>query len=106
MDFPSLKLSVVGGRPFSHGGNKLHRDKLLLKRLAFIFHCENASSCMFSIYIIYLSKHFFFSWNQIFAFTCLGNGEETIHSLYRKNCSFVGFCVCGGDNCEGIVLSL
>ncbi|XP_009126774.1 uncharacterized protein LOC103851652 isoform X3 [Brassica rapa] len=32
MDFPSLKLSVVGGRPFSHGGNKLHRDKLLLKR--------------------------------------------------------------------------
>ncbi|XP_013618135.1 PREDICTED: uncharacterized protein LOC106324710 isoform X3 [Brassica oleracea var. oleracea] len=32
MDFPSLKLSVVGGRPFSHGGDKLHRDKLLLKR--------------------------------------------------------------------------
>ncbi|CAN7038507.1 hypothetical protein BRARA_B01160 [Brassica rapa] len=32
MDFPSLKLSVVGGRPFSHGGNKLHRDKLLEKR--------------------------------------------------------------------------
>ncbi|CAH8366104.1 unnamed protein product [Eruca vesicaria subsp. sativa] len=28
-DFPSFKLSVVGGRPFSHGGDKFHRDKLL-----------------------------------------------------------------------------
>ncbi|KAF8083782.1 hypothetical protein N665_0751s0001 [Sinapis alba] len=32
MDFPSLKLSVVGGRPFSHGGDQLFRKKLLVKR--------------------------------------------------------------------------
>ncbi|XP_010483386.1 PREDICTED: uncharacterized protein LOC104761915 isoform X1 [Camelina sativa] len=32
LDFPSLKLSIVGGRPFSHGGNQLHRKKLLVKR--------------------------------------------------------------------------
>lgn len=32
MDLPSLKLSVVGGRPFSHGGDQLHRENLLAKR--------------------------------------------------------------------------
>lgn len=64
MDFPSLKLSVVGGRPFSHGGDQLFRKKLLVKRLAFNFHCVNASS-----------------WKQIFACTGLGNGEQTIDSF-------------------------
>lgn len=29
LDFPQLKLSVVGGRPFSCGGEKLFRKKLL-----------------------------------------------------------------------------
>ncbi|KAG2310850.1 hypothetical protein Bca52824_022407 [Brassica carinata] len=32
MDFPSLKLSVVGGRPFSRGGDQLFREKLLKQR--------------------------------------------------------------------------
>ncbi|KAI3997905.1 hypothetical protein MKX01_036807 [Papaver californicum] len=32
LDFPNLKLSVVGGRPFSHGGNKIFREKLLSSR--------------------------------------------------------------------------
>ncbi|XP_066370892.1 uncharacterized protein [Miscanthus floridulus] len=31
LDFPSIKLSVVGGRPFSCGGDRLFRPKLLLK---------------------------------------------------------------------------
>lgn len=32
LDFPFIKLSVVGGRPFSCGGNKLHRKELLTAR--------------------------------------------------------------------------
>uniref|UniRef100_A0A1J3E121 Calcineurin-like phosphoesterase domain-containing protein n=1 Tax=Noccaea caerulescens TaxID=107243 RepID=A0A1J3E121_NOCCA len=32
LDFPSCKLSIVGGRPFSHGGDQLHRKKLLVQR--------------------------------------------------------------------------
>ncbi|KAL5709769.1 hypothetical protein ACHQM5_020416 [Ranunculus cassubicifolius] len=32
LDFPMLKLSVVGGRPFSCGGEQLFRKKLLKKR--------------------------------------------------------------------------
>ncbi|XP_026426884.1 uncharacterized protein LOC113322913 isoform X2 [Papaver somniferum] len=32
LDFPNLKLSVVGGRPFSHGGNRIFREKLLSSR--------------------------------------------------------------------------
>ncbi|EOA14752.1 hypothetical protein CARUB_v10028048mg [Capsella rubella] len=32
LDFPSLKLSIVGGRPFSHGGDQLFRKKLLAQR--------------------------------------------------------------------------
>ncbi|KAK9101783.1 hypothetical protein Sjap_019037 [Stephania japonica] len=32
LDFPNLKLSVVGGRPFSCGGRNLFRDKLLVSR--------------------------------------------------------------------------
>ncbi|KAL9223912.1 hypothetical protein vseg_000004 [Gypsophila vaccaria] len=32
LDFPELKLSVVGGRPFSCGGNQLYRKKLLTSR--------------------------------------------------------------------------
>ncbi|XP_021735814.1 uncharacterized protein LOC110702422 [Chenopodium quinoa] len=32
LDFPKLKLSVVGGRPFSLGGDKLFRKKLLKAR--------------------------------------------------------------------------
>ncbi|XP_010536988.1 PREDICTED: uncharacterized protein LOC104811841 isoform X2 [Tarenaya hassleriana] len=32
LDFPSLKLSIVGGRPFSHGGDQLFRKKLLVRR--------------------------------------------------------------------------
>ncbi|KAL8145318.1 uncharacterized protein LOC141706921 isoform X2 [Apium graveolens] len=32
LDFPTLKLSVVGGRPFSTGGDRLFRPKLLSKR--------------------------------------------------------------------------
>jgi len=32
LDFPSIKLSVVGGRPFSCGGDRLFRPKLLSKR--------------------------------------------------------------------------
>lgn len=32
LDFPTLKLSVVGGRPFSAGGNQLFRKKLLTAR--------------------------------------------------------------------------
>ncbi|KNA10194.1 hypothetical protein SOVF_146250 [Spinacia oleracea] len=32
LDFPTLKLSVVGGRPFSSGGNQLFRKKLLTAR--------------------------------------------------------------------------
>ncbi|CAH2069555.1 unnamed protein product [Thlaspi arvense] len=32
MDFPSYKLSIVGGRPFSHGGDRLFRQKLLFQR--------------------------------------------------------------------------
>uniref|UniRef100_A0ACD5ZTW2 Uncharacterized protein n=1 Tax=Avena sativa TaxID=4498 RepID=A0ACD5ZTW2_AVESA len=31
LDFPSIKLSVVGGRPFSCGGDRLFRPKLLSK---------------------------------------------------------------------------
>lgn len=33
LDFPTLKLSVVGGRPFSCGGQTLFRPKLLSARL-------------------------------------------------------------------------
>lgn len=33
LDFPSVKLSVVGGRPFSCGGDRLFRPKLLSKWL-------------------------------------------------------------------------
>ncbi|KAF9612912.1 hypothetical protein IFM89_004328 [Coptis chinensis] len=32
MDFPKLNLSIVGGRPFSHGGDKLFRERLLSAR--------------------------------------------------------------------------
>nr|XP_028954699.1 uncharacterized protein LOC114823361 [Malus domestica] len=32
LDYPTLKLSVVGGRPFSGGGKKLFRQKLLSTR--------------------------------------------------------------------------
>lgn len=32
LDFPTLKLSIVGGRPFSTGGERLFRPKLLSKR--------------------------------------------------------------------------
>jgi hypothetical protein len=31
LDFPKIKLSVVGGRPFSCGGDRLFRPKLLSK---------------------------------------------------------------------------
>uniref|UniRef100_A0A0E0L8M4 Calcineurin-like phosphoesterase domain-containing protein n=1 Tax=Oryza punctata TaxID=4537 RepID=A0A0E0L8M4_ORYPU len=31
LDFPTIKLSVVGGRPFSCGGNRIFRPKLLSK---------------------------------------------------------------------------
>ncbi|XBI07903.1 hypothetical protein VPH35_135728 [Triticum aestivum] len=33
LDFPTIKLSVVGGRPFSCGGDRLFRPKLLSQRL-------------------------------------------------------------------------
>ncbi|GFQ03114.1 hypothetical protein PHJA_002455200 [Phtheirospermum japonicum] len=32
MDFPNLKLSIVGGRPFSCGGEQVYRKKLLIAR--------------------------------------------------------------------------
>ncbi|KAK1375726.1 Metallophos domain-containing protein [Heracleum sosnowskyi] len=32
LDFPTLKLSIVGGRPFSAGGERLFRSELLSKR--------------------------------------------------------------------------
>ncbi|KFK27349.1 hypothetical protein AALP_AA8G371500 [Arabis alpina] len=32
LDFPSFKLSIVGGRPFSRGGDQLFRTKLLYQR--------------------------------------------------------------------------
>lgn len=35
MDFPNLKLSIVGGRPFSNGGEQVFRKKLLTARLEF-----------------------------------------------------------------------
>jgi len=41
LDFPSLKLSVVGGRPFSHGGKQLCRKELLAMR----FVSNEESSC-------------------------------------------------------------
>ncbi|XP_027072708.1 uncharacterized protein [Coffea arabica] len=34
IDFPSVKLSIVGGRPFSCGGSSLFRKKLLVARYA------------------------------------------------------------------------
>lgn len=49
LDFPSFKLSIVGGRPFSHGGDRLFRKKLLVQRLAFDLHGRNAFSCIFSM---------------------------------------------------------
>lgn len=33
LDFPILKLSIVGGRPFSCGGDKIFRGRLLSERL-------------------------------------------------------------------------
>lgn len=46
LDFPTLKLSIVGGRPFSAGGQRLFRPKLLSKRLGkyidFVFKWENS----------------------------------------------------------------
>lgn len=33
LDFPTLKLSVVGGRPFSCGGKHIFRSKLVAARL-------------------------------------------------------------------------
>lgn len=35
LDFHSLKLSVIGGRPFSCGGERLFRKQLLAKRSMF-----------------------------------------------------------------------
>lgn len=32
IDFPTAKLSIVGGRPFSCGGSSLFRKKLLIAR--------------------------------------------------------------------------
>ncbi|CAI9098912.1 OLC1v1035644C1 [Oldenlandia corymbosa var. corymbosa] len=32
IDFPAVKLTVVGGRPFSHGGPRLHQRRLLKAR--------------------------------------------------------------------------
>lgn len=81
MDFPSLKLSVVGGRPFSRGGDQLFREKLLKQRLAFDFRCGIASSCLFV-------QIDFFSWKQIFVCYRSRNAEETIDSLYRKKLQF------------------
>ncbi|CAN8301420.1 unnamed protein product [Cochlearia groenlandica] len=42
LDFPSFKLSIVGGRPFSHGGDRLFRKKLLVQRYG--VHDMNASA--------------------------------------------------------------
>uniref|UniRef100_K3XY34 Calcineurin-like phosphoesterase domain-containing protein n=1 Tax=Setaria italica TaxID=4555 RepID=K3XY34_SETIT len=36
LDFPTIKLSIVGGRPFSCGGDRLFRPKLLLKWLVLL----------------------------------------------------------------------
>lgn len=52
LDFPSFKLSIVGGRPFSHGGDRLFRKNLLVQRFAFDLRGRNESSCMF--YMKYL----------------------------------------------------
>lgn len=39
LDYPMLKLSIVGGRPFSCGGQQLFRKRLLAARLAsFVTH--------------------------------------------------------------------
>uniref|UniRef100_A0A803KUH9 Calcineurin-like phosphoesterase domain-containing protein n=1 Tax=Chenopodium quinoa TaxID=63459 RepID=A0A803KUH9_CHEQI len=45
LDFPKLKLSVVGGRPFSLGGDKLFR-KQLLKASPWLLLIDFPSSCI------------------------------------------------------------
>lgn len=39
MDLPMLKLSVVGGRPFSCGGRPLFRKQLLKARFVVLISC-------------------------------------------------------------------
>lgn len=48
LDFPILKLSVVGGRPFSHGGKRIFRKGLLSERLV----------VQYSIFLLNLSNLF------------------------------------------------
>lgn len=61
LDFPPLKLSVVGGRPFSCGGNQLFRNKLIKSRyytmvLAYEFDVFFASSLAFACYVLFSSS--------------------------------------------------
>ncbi|KAH7569177.1 hypothetical protein JRO89_XS06G0119300 [Xanthoceras sorbifolium] len=41
LDFPTIKLSVIGGRPFSCGGEQIFRKKLLSAR--YVVHYGNFS---------------------------------------------------------------
>lgn len=48
LDFRALKFSVVGGRPFSCGGNRLFRPKLLSARLVQHKSIQHGGIYMFS----------------------------------------------------------
>lgn len=46
LEFPMLKLSVVGGRPFSCGGNQLFRKQLLTARFACKLIAKTLKGCI------------------------------------------------------------
>lgn len=54
LDFPTIKLSVVGGRPFSCGGNRIFRPKLLSKWLVRDM-LTNRYTCLSVFFGIYFS---------------------------------------------------
>lgn len=65
LDFPILKLSVVGGRPFSCGGGQVFRKRLLSAR--FVLHTVVAflresrvflTSYLFLFLNVFLTHHF------------------------------------------------
>jgi hypothetical protein len=55
LDFPTIKLSVVGGRPFSCGGDRLFRPKLLSQRL--VRDALNNRYVIFSTVLLGISLH-------------------------------------------------
>uniref|UniRef100_A0A0D3GDI8 Calcineurin-like phosphoesterase domain-containing protein n=1 Tax=Oryza barthii TaxID=65489 RepID=A0A0D3GDI8_9ORYZ len=83
LDFPTIKLSVVGGRPFSCGGNRIFRPKLLSKWLSGMVSPPRKTKCIRQTQYCYL-----FLLGELLLLFIIGNLSTIVYLILRLLCRY------------------